>query len=258
MDLGVLAVMAKRAERLVSSNSPVLLTVAGVTGVLATAYFSAKSAFAAKEILDENPREDRDVDADRVEVLREQAKLTWKCYIPTAVSAGVTVAAIVASNRISAKRTAMAVSAYTLSSQAFAEYKERMKDKIGEKKVQAVHEELVQEKVNLRPESKEVVLLPDEQLCYDERSGRYFKSSMETIRKAQNDFNYRLANESYLSLTEFYDYLGIPANGESQNVGWVAEKPLELRFTGGVSREGRPYLGMVFENDPRMNYYNYR
>lgn len=284
MNLGALTIAAKRVQALIGANSPVLLTAAGVTGVLATAYLTAKATFQASSILrnaeteanmerlgdDEVSREER---SDRLsswmaEVqggtyvcpleLREKAALVWKCYIPPALCLVGTIAAIVTANRIDTKRALAAASAYGLSERAFSEYKDRVKEKIGDRKEQAVRDDIIQDQARRHPESRDVYVGPGDVLCFDTWSGRFFASNRQKIERALNDLNFRLNNQTYESVSDFYDLLDIPKNDVSDHLGWSSEKQVVLYFSSGLVDESRPYLSFSFETMPKPNYrYNH-
>lgn len=69
-----------------------------------------------------------------------------------------------------------------------------MIETIGEKKEQTVRDAIAKEHIEKDPvENKEVIVLGrGSTLCYDSVSGRYFKSDMETIKKAENELDARL------------------------------------------------------------------
>jgi hypothetical protein len=257
MNFGVLAIAAKRAEQLISNNSPVLLTAAGVTGVLSTAYFAVKGAFQAKDIIDkenaflENEREEHGQDNPKSLEFKDKVVLTWKCYIPTGLSAAMSITAIVAANRIGTKRATAMATAFSLSEKALVEYKDRVKEKFGERKEQAIRDEIIQERVNRTPlANKEVFVGPGDVLCFDARSLRYFASSMEKIRRAENQFNHEVIHNTYAPLSYFYELIGLEPTGESDEVGWNTDELLEVGTSSGLAENGNPYLAIVFNTRP--------
>lgn len=258
MNLGVLAVAAKRAERLIASNSPVLLTAAGVTGVLTTAYFAAKASVQAHLIVKDEVFK-RTAEAEPGERVpwpqfREKVELTWRCYIPTGLSAAMSIAAIIAANRISTNRAMAMASAYSLSEKALGEYMDRNKEKLGERKEQAFRDEIIQDKVNRIPNT-EITIIDGggDVLCYDDWSGRTFSSSMEKIKRAENLFNHMVIHDTYASLSDFYDLVGLDRTGESDNVGWNTDELLDLGFSSG-HKDGVPYLAVIFKTRPEWRF----
>lgn len=257
MNVGILA---KRAGKLANENSPAILTAIGVTGALTTAYLTGKASFKAAEILreaeeDQNRKAFNDPDVFPLEP-REKFELVWKQFVPAAGMAALTVAAIISANHIGTRRAAAIASAYTLSEKAFEEYKGKVLTKFGEKKEQTVRDEIAQDQVKARAlnQSKLVVVNGGDVLCFDQRTGRYFNSSLEALKKAQNDTNHIIINDSYASLTDFYDNVGLPATDESEEVGWNSDKLLELEFSTVLSEDGRPCLAVGFMVKPKPGY----
>lgn len=244
--------LAKKAARALSDNSPLILTALGVTGTITTAYLTGKASFRAADMIAE-----AEIDSDRNYMnAREKVELTWKLYIPAATTGLLTVTCIIFANRIGTRRAAAMAAAFTISERAFEEYKSKVIEKLGEKKEQAVRDEIAQERVNRDPvDSRQVILAGGSVLCYDSYTGRYFLSDMETLRKAQNDVNEQITHDHYASLTDFYERIGLPATQVSEEVGWNLDKFLELHFSTTLSSKGEPCLVVSFEVSPARNYF---
>lgn len=265
-----LSALFQRAGKAAADNSPAILTAIGVTGTITTAYLAAKGAFRSVDALKEAEDEKRehffgdqtDVEGKIVEVefdgltFQEKFDATWKYYTPAAISGGMTIAAIICSNRISDKRAAAMASAYSIAEKGFKEYREKTLEKVGKKKEQEVRDEIAQDDVTNNPVSKSTLIVATKgpTVCKDKWSGRYFNSDIESIRKAVNDFNQERINSSYLPLSEFYHLIGIPPTQESEEVGWNADKPLEVKFSGTLHPDGTPAVVFEFENLPDPNY----
>jgi hypothetical protein len=240
--------LLRRTEKFVLDNSPTILTVLGATGTLTTAFLTAKATFKAASILSEEPPE---------LATKEKAKLVWRVYIPPAVSATITVTAIIAAHRISAGRAAALAAALSLSDKAFEEYKSKVLEKMGDKKERAVREEIAQDRLDRDPVSKREVIIAGngDVLCYDSYTGRYFTSSMEALRRAENKINHRLIHEHYASLSDFYEEVGLPTTVISEELGWNLDHMLELDISAGMSDDNRPCLVLGFGVSPARNYF---
>lgn len=236
----------KRAGKTAAENSPALLTAIAVTGTLTTAYLAARAAFKASEDLrdyneahkiSQQYAEDGESngvmynDTENLD-LKAQFNITWKYYIPAAASAILTVSAIIGANQIADRRTAAMASAYTFTSQAYAEYKNKTREKIGKTKEQAIRDEVAQDTVDKNPMGKAKVVATGNgaSLCYDAWSGRYFNSDIETLRRAVNDFNAKVIAETYVSLSEFWHLIGLEATSVSDDVGWNTDKLMEAEY----------------------------
>lgn len=250
---------AKRAEKITVDNSPLILTAIGVTGTITTAYLTAKATFKAAELI-LIERQERDyVITGRALEYREEAKVVWKLYIPATVTGALTIGAIIGANRIGTRRAAAMAAAYTISERAFDEYKEKIVEKLGEKKERAARDEIAQDRVDKNPVGKTEVIITGggDVLCFDAYTGRYFYSDMETLKKAQNDVNYGILNNGYGSLNDFYSKIGLANITLGEEVGWSYESQLEIHFTTTLSDDQRPCISINFVVMPVREYYKF-
>lgn len=225
-------------------NSPVILTSLGVVGTLTTAYLAGKASFTAAEvIMYEEQEQDRTQDPLS---LKDRTKLVWKLYIPATVSGAVTVAAIISANRASTNRTAAAIAAYSVTEKAFDEYKQKVVEQLGERKEQAVRDEIAQDRISKTPPSSTMIIETGNVMCCEMYTMRYFESSMEKLRTAQNDLNQQLINSLYCNMSDFYHLIGLQTTSESDNLGWDSDKLMELRFTSTLSPDGKPCLAFEY------------
>lgn len=249
--------IGRHFQRYVINNSPSILTAIAVTGVVSTAYLAGKASFKAAEILhEEESSQGYNLPGGKLE-LKEQFVLVWKLYIPAASTAAFTIAAIVCANRISARRAAALAAAYSISERAFDEYRAKVTEKLGEKKERAVRDELAQERLDRDPVTgREVIITGNgEVLCYDAYTGRYFTSTVERIRKAENNINHRILHEHHASLTDLYEEIGLAATKVSEEVGWNLDHLLEVDISAGMTDDSRPCLVLRFEVHPSRNYF---
>lgn len=246
--------IAHKAEKIISDNSPLILTGIAVTGTITTALLAGRASFKAAQILadDLHYREPGDEATPR-----DKLEMTWKLYIP-AVGAGVTtVICIIASNRIGTRRAAAMAAAYSISEKAFAEYKDKVVERLGDAKEQKIRDEIAQDQVNRNPVStREVIITGNgDVLCYDSITGRYFQSNVESLRKAQNDVNHQILMNMYASLNDFYQEIGLPVTPYSNEVGWNADNLLELKFSTVLSEDGRPCISVNYAISPIRDYF---
>lgn len=239
MNLGLLVTNTiKQLKR----NSPEILTALGVSGVVTTAYLTAKASFKAAQVL-----EGTDLPDDRKDRIKEQIRHTWVLYIPAGVCGAVTIGCIVSGTRAQAQKTAAAVAAYSLTEKAFSEYKEKVTEQIGVNKERTVRDEAAQETVNQNPPTA-MILIPVENnvLCCELYTGRYFWSTMEKLRAAQNEINARIVREEYVLLDEFYDLIFIAHTNNSSRIGWEDAKLLELEFSAVLTEENKPCMAFSY------------
>lgn len=260
-----IALLAQRAERLIVDNSPIILTTFGVVGTVTTAYLTGKASIKAEHILEDaqveiwknhpNATVDPLLPSDVNFTFKEKFLLTWKCYIPPAGALVLTCGAIIGANHIGSRRAAAVAAAYSITEKAFSEYKDKVMETLGEKKEQHIRDEIAQERIEINPLGDRTIIIEGiDVLCYDMYTDRWFKSDMETIKKAVNDTNYQINNSMYASLTEFYSRLGLPRTSFSDDVGWNCDKQLEVEFSTCISPDQKPALAISFRADPIKGY----
>lgn len=246
----------KTVEKFTVDNSPGILTGFGVAGVAATAYLTGKAVLKADQII---KREEADQLESTYETLsnKEKFKLVWPVFVVPATSLGLTVTAIILANRIGTRRAAAMAAAFSLSETAFEEYRDKIAEKFGAGKERETRDEVAQDRVNrTAPEDRQIIITGSgEVLCHDAWSGRYFLSTMETIKKAQNDTNYEVLNHGYASLSDFYSRLELSPTGMSEEVGWTSDKQLELIFSSVLTEDDKPCISFTFAVEPIRNYW---
>lgn len=243
----------KQLERVSIANSPTILTAIGVVGVATTAYLAVRGARAhfrheiIEGVVEEIPQSPKD-----------RLKSSYKFYIPAAISGSLTCAAIISANRIGTKRTAALAAAYTISEQAFSEYRTKIVEKIGDRKETQYRDEIAQERITRTAEKYMPTVVGTGKVpCYDMFTDRYFQSTIEDIKKAQNDTNYRMLNDGYASLSDFYESIGLPATSMSEELGWSRDRQLDVKFGTHLSPDGTPCLAIDFLSAPQANFWKF-
>jgi hypothetical protein len=263
-----LAGKAKVLEKLAIDNSPVLLTALGAVGVVGTAILAHRAATKSTHQLLQQRAERvaaaRDASPEKfvasasVPVLsrKEVFELTWKNYIPPVISGSMTIGAIVMANRIGTKRAAALAAAYTISEKAFEEYREKVVERMGEKDESKLRNEIVQDRVKQAPPSEGNILMVagGDHLFLEMYTGRYFRSDIETIRKAINEINYKINTHGYASISDFYDLIGLAHTAVSDSMGWNSDKLMDINFDAVLSEDGQPCVGISFLTVPVHNF----
>lgn len=251
----------KQVEKFTQDNSPLILTTVAAVGVVTTAYLSGQAGFkAALILLEEDAKRDVD-DPNTTITLKENINLTWKVYLPAVGTGIITVAALVGANQIGMRRAAAMTTALAISERAFEEYTHKVVEKIGEKKANVIRDEVVQDRIDKDPlgDRQPIATGSGEVLCYEFYAGRYFYSSVEAIRKAENTINRRF-NDGHetASLSDLYLLIGLESTQISDDVGWRADvSPLDINIVGHVSDKGQPCLGVIYRSTPIRDYWRF-
>lgn len=266
--MSVLTDAHKRVQEFASENASTLLTAGGVVGTVATAVLAGRAGLKSAQILEEarnrkfiqnhEPLDDLEDDGSEQLTKMETFAAVGPQFIPPVVTGGLTITAIIFANRISAKEAAALAAAYGLSKQQLEEYKAKVAEKITGPKNQQIKDEIAQDKINENPPSKQVVIIAGgDVLCYDSMSGRYFRSSMEQIKRAEAEINHELFDSQNASVSEFYDKIGLPATSLSDQLGWTAfdEGSIEFEVTTGTTDNNEPCLVITPSRTPEPNFH---
>lgn len=242
----------KKFKMLVADNSPLILTYLSVAGVVSTAVLAVKATPKAIDSL----RRDEDGKGEKL-TPQETINATWRYYTPAAVSGVFTIACIIGAQAINTRKNAAVVSLYSLTETALREYQAKVKEIHGENKERKVREAIQQDSIASAPMALAEVHITGlgEQLCYDSFTGRYFKSDIETIRRAQNDINAQILSNNYASHNDFYKMLGLSRTQFGEEAGWNLDQLLDIEFTSHLADDGRPCLCIEYQMNLKPNYY---
>lgn len=255
MDLSLISKSAKTLGRSIDRNSPTILTALAVVGVVSTVIMAVKATPKALEAIEqEETFRSEEQDDDRPLDIPGVIEATWRLYLPSTIMGVTTITCIVVANHISLRRNAALISLLSLAETAAREYHDKVVEQIGEKKAEKIDSEVVEDRMKRNPPEEKTVIITGsgDYMCYDVRSDRYFRSNVEVIRKAVNEFNRRLLNEMWLSINEFYWEIGLGPVELGDEFGWIAERGLmEPKFhtvTHPTTQE--PCLALDFINKP--------
>jgi len=261
--------LVRRSKQVLSDNAPTILTAAGIVGTVGSTLLAARAGFKAGYKVahddyvrlgvippEQEERLKQGIVDDRTskERLKSSTALTWKLYMAPSVLGVGTIASIAMANRINLNRTAALAAVYTVTDKAFTEYKEKTKEVVGEKKEDEIQTKIMQDRVNANESSQMIVIGNNDVLCYDALTDRYFQSSMEKLKKAENDTNHEIIHNLYVSLSEFYSKIGLAPTSFSDEVGWTSDHLVELRFHSVMTKDDRPALAFQFHVDPVRNF----
>lgn len=237
----------------VTKHSPEILIGLGVAGLLGTTVLAVRETPKVLKLLDKKKEE---LDVEKLSV-KDTVKTVWKNYIPCAVLAVTSVGCIVGASNISARRNAALAAVYAIGNKAFSDYKEEVVNLLGAEKDKEIKERVADKRLKEDSISSKEVFVTDvnEHLCYDEITGRYFKSSQNKIKEAQNIINDRLRDEMWVSLNDLYYELGLPNVRIGDDLGWnVDDGYLDIIISSRIAEDGTPCLTLDYAIGPRYDY----
>lgn len=276
--------------RMVEKESPVILAGIGIGSFVGCAFMAVKATPKAIELLDQTANQ-KYVDqtssqpeeyetysewlgADEessfiqpsayFEVLTpvEIVKATWKAYIP-AVGLGVLgIVCIVASTKISTGRNVALAGATSIAEKTLYDYQQKVIDILGKEKSNEIRDQIAKDHIQ-EIDTIHASGVKNEVVCergtgntwiYDPITDRKWKSDLETVRAAMNDFNHDLIGGIYGTLNDWYYCLGIKGTTIGDDLGWCSDKLLDIRFAAMVLDNGEPAIVLDYETLPNSKF----
>lgn len=244
-------------------HSPEILTGIGIAGMVTTTVMAVRATPKALELLkkEENYRQiDGENDVPEKISSIDTIKICWKCYIPAGVTGVLSIVCLIGASSVNARRNAALATAYSIAETSLKEYQNKVVETIGEKKEQTIRDAVAKERIDTHPaKESEIIFVGDgETLCYDVLSGRYFKSKIDKIKKAENELNRKMRDEMYISLNEFYYEIGLPSIKIGDDIGWNIDREgyIDLRFSSQLNDNDEPVFVIDYGCGPRYDYRN--
>lgn len=258
-----LSIFMRKGLLKVEKHSPEILMVLGIGGMITTTVTAVKATPKALELVKEAELDKGGVYDETGEIAPEPltpieaVKVAWKCYIPSVLVGGLSVACLIGANSAHLKRHAAIAAAYAISESTLKEYQDKVIQTIGEKKAGVIKDEIAKDRIKKDPVANHEVLLTERgnTLCYDALSGRYFKSDIDRIKKAENNINRQMRYDMYVTLNEFYSELGLESIKIGDELGWCIDNGyLELDFRSQLTDDGTPCLVIDYRVGPKYDY----
>lgn len=233
-----------KAHEVIKKHAPQILTAVGLVGFATTCVLVAKETPKAeekKEALGEDAR------------VIDKVKAVGTVYLPAVAVGTASAACILSGNSIQMKRTAALAAAYKITDESYQLYKEKIREQIGEKKEQAVQDDVAKDILVKHPVKDDEIIQTyrGETLCYDAVTGRYFRSDIEKVKRAFNLVNERMFRESYASLNDLQDEFGMGSTKLGDMIGWTPETGLvDPHFSSQLASNGEPTLVISYDVHP--------
>lgn len=256
-----LKAILRTSKLFLENNSSTILTVSSVTGVIFTVVTASKATIHAQAILaDEAEIRAEETDCYYIPT-EDKIRLTWKCYIPTAISATLTIGAIIGSHVCSAKQAEALSSAYMLSQATLQEYQKKVVERIGERKEKDIYQEAVRE---VAEKNSPVAALIDgggfdvidtghgNTLFYDVPGDRYFKSDINYLKTKVNDMNREVRTEMYFDWNEICYRWGLPYKKYGSDLIFDVDRPLELMLVPELMENGQVRILVDYDLYPKV------
>lgn len=129
----------------IKKHYSVILTCVSVVGVVATVITAVRATPKALNLIRKDSVIKHNGDPEAYSK-KEAFHSAWKCYIPTAVIGGATIASILGTHILNNKQQAALIGAYSIINSAHTDYKRKLKELYGEEAHQKIMDSIVKEK----------------------------------------------------------------------------------------------------------------
>ena len=240
-------------------NSPLILSIAGLAGLVTTVIFAFKEAPKAVEALKEQ-EEESVYEPTVVEKAWVIVPTCWK----TIVAGSATAFCILFSNYISRKQQAALFGAAMFSNQML----EKFKKNLTSEQLEKVESKMAESDYH---EQEISGMIPEEgcELYYESYSDKWFYATPRTIIEAQYHFNRNFTIGETRSILEYFDFLGIKLDKKERDYysqyGFNADefwdgglKPwIDFIESDKELEDGTKYHALYFAWEPTFDYENY-
>lgn len=236
----------------IAKHEPEILLGMGVSGFIFSTVWGIKATVKAVKKVDEVKEE---LGKDKL-TNKEVIKIVWKDYIPVVVGIGLSVPAVISSNRVSNRRNAALAAAFSISERTLQEYQDKTREIVGDKKNQEIKESISADRVAQAPGT--VYLTGDgDSVFYEPLSGRYFKTKWAKIQKAANDLNASALTDicGEVTLSDWFDALGLEPTDISDDLGWKVTQDgmaglIQIEITS-VIKDDQPCGSIEYRSNPK-------
>lgn len=250
----------ERIGKCVEDNLPKILTAAAIGGAIGTTLFAVNATRKAVKAVESK-------EAEKQEPLtkKEVVKETWKYYVPTAISLGLTVASCACAQHENTKRNAIVTAALTMSETALHELKETTREVIGEKKAEEIENKAAIKHAETVVQEKPEVLSDCEftghgNARFMDGFGRTFYCSTNWIDHCLNELDNRMGagQDEYCNWNDLLYLLGLQTTEFGEFLGWNSLRDGSLyqnrKYVPVLSEDGNQTLILTFRTPPHSNY----
>ena len=223
-------------------HSPKILTYLGVAGIFGTAIVSYKTYPKVEAIVMEHNNIVEMIFKNGTDTQAKLKKEKWRFFKELVKAVGpalamsiISSACVICADAINTRRISILSAAYAVAEKRINEledYKDKVRDIVGNKKADQV-DKVHDENDVLYPIKAADVLETGNghMLCFDKFSGRYFRCNPGYIRNVFKDLNWRLCNEHWITVNEYYSEIGIESNDAGDILGWDLDEMGQINPT---------------------------
>lgn len=246
----------KNTKCFLGKHSPEILTGIGIAGMVTSTILAVKATPKALVLLEEARTNENGTLGDKLTIV-ETVKVAWKPYVP-AIAVGIaSISCIIGASRVNYKRNAALATAYALSERTLINYRDKVVETLGEKKEKEVRDKISQDEIDKKPiSSSQVIITPKgNTLFMDSITGRYFRSDLDSIKKAVIELNMEISHQNYISLNEFYSNIGLDRISNGDNLGWNIDNGyVEIDYSTCLADNDEPCIVIDYISQPKYDF----
>lgn len=248
--------LAARLAAEAKKHMPEIFAGVGVASLVGATVMAVRATLRGEKLVEEKKEE---LGRDDL-TPKETVETVWKCYVPAGFLTIAGVGLIFASTAVGRRRSAALAAACTFAESSFGEYREKVADIFGDDGEERVSSEVARERLRRRKPDPEPPVLGDEESEYTARyfdvySGQDFKSDKNTFDEAVNKANAQLIDNGYLSLNDFYEYIGVKPTKLGDTIGWnICKGLVTIDRYPQIMENGVPYIVIDYLVAPIYDY----
>lgn len=216
----------------IRESLPTVLFISGIAGIFVSEILVHKDTLKAEQIevlIRDNPDKDVKVAVqNEIDVMKRR----WKCYIPSAISTTLTIAALIASNRLTAKQVALLSSAVAGAGSLVSKYRDKIREHVSPEVLAEIDKEIAKEEITkARPPVISTSGLISQENFDQSEDGEYlffdpftkvkFRATKLGVMAAKYYLNRNFALGGNVGLDMFYGFLGLTLPEEYLGCEWV-------------------------------------
>lgn len=244
--------LVKSIGKGLKDHSPEILVGVGIVGMIGTIVMAVRATPKAMEQLKEAEEQKKAALSPQ-----ETVKTAWKNYVPAAVTGTLSAACIIGANSIHLRQKAAVSAACALAEASLADFKSKAIERLGEKKVREIADDVAKDQVKENPMSKSQVVVSSKggTWFFDPWTHTYFQEDIEKIRRAEYLLNKDLISQGYVSLNDFYYAIDRPSTKVGNDIGWnIVNGSVELWFSSQLNEYDEPCVVIGFHKEPHYDF----
>lgn len=239
--------IANCAEDIWRKKGTKILKGIAIGGIVTLPIMSGIATYDAIQIVEEEKKKQGREELEPKEIL----KLTWKCYIPTAVNVVVTGGSVLKFHKDICDENNKYLTAYMLSEAHDRKYRKHTAERVGKEEEEKIYSESIMKENDIR-----IVNLPAPSEMFwtrDSQTGQEFWSTCQIIYNARDEYNKLMLEQKddYVSYSNWLTACG--GRPFDFSVGWRSDGPLiDPLITSIIDETGRPMLiiGHKYGHEP--------